>query len=209
MRPNCIMLFRRKENKNLTGTARYASRNTHLGIVYLTKLWAILLELCFDIVITSVPEQSRRDDLESIGYVLLYFLRGSTYTDFLTPMAARCRCKQPSSYDKHRQAPSLWLHIYDIIPFPVSVARPVEASGLLEAEQRPAIRMQFKSTAEHSRSKNLHPDRLRVAASSDNALLQSATRVDAPRNNATTSRTHGSIDPRTRESYSPGPSNCI
>ncbi len=48
-----LMHYRMIKKKNLTGTARYASINALNGLT-----------------------QSRRDDLEAVGYVLMYFLKG-------------------------------------------------------------------------------------------------------------------------------------
>lgn len=55
-----------RDNRGLTGTARYSSINTHLGV-----------------------DQTRRDDIESLAYVFIYLLKGT-----LPWKGIRATCKQ-------------------------------------------------------------------------------------------------------------------
>lgn len=72
------------ENRSLTGTARYAAVNTHLGI-----------------------EQSRRDDLEALMYVLIYLMRST-----LPWQGLQARTKQ-EKYDRIKQT-KVVTTVYDL-----------------------------------------------------------------------------------------------
>jgi serine/threonine protein kinase len=97
-----------REGKNLTGTARYAGINAHMGY-----------------------EQSRRDDLESIGYVLMYFLRG-----FLPWQGAQANTKQ----EKYQKIMEKKINTpVDVLckGFPVEFAQYLSYCKALNFEDRP------------------------------------------------------------------------
>ena len=95
-------------NKKLTGTARYASINALKGC-----------------------EQSRRDDLEAIGYVLLYFLRGSLPWQGLKVDRREDRYKK--IYEKKKATTPEEL----CAGFPQELAEYVKYTRGLEFEQNP------------------------------------------------------------------------
>ena len=107
-----------KEGKTLTGTARYASINAHLGI-----------------------EQSRRDDLESICYSLIYFLKGK-----LLWQGVRANTKQ-EKYHKINEKKMATPVEYLCLGLPIEFATFLHYCRSLRFEDRPDyafIRKLFK-----------------------------------------------------------------
>jgi len=97
-----------RDDKNLTGTARYASINAHGGV-----------------------EQSRRDDLESLGYVFMYFLRSQLPWQGLK--AANKKQKYERIYEKKLSTP------YDVLTkgYPPEFGRYLHYCRHLKFEESP------------------------------------------------------------------------
>lgn len=97
-----------REKKSLSGTARYMSINTHLG-----------------------REQSRRDDMEALGHVFFYFLRGQLPWQGLK--AANNKLKYEKIGEKKRST-----NVYDLSQgLPVQFGRYLEIVRNLGFEETP------------------------------------------------------------------------
>ena len=123
-----------RDGKSLTGTARYASINTHLGV-----------------------EQSRRDDIEALGYIMVYFLRGSL------PWQGMVINDPKKKYDKIKQLK------YDIKLEDLCAGLPKECVKFIQY----ARDMKFEDRPDYSYLRHL----LRIAAQK-NGLVFDNTKFD-------------------------------
>jgi len=118
-----------KENRNLTGTARYASCNAHNGL-----------------------EQSRRDDMESIAYVILYFFKGK-----LPWQGLKCKDKN-EKYAKIKEMKMSMTPEKLCEGFPVEFAKYLTAVKKLGFEEEPAYKNYIQMFTNLFKSKDFEMD---------------------------------------------------
>jgi serine/threonine protein kinase len=120
-----------KENRNLTGTARYASCNAHNGL-----------------------EQSRRDDMESIAYVILYFFKGK-----LPWQGLKCKDKN-EKYAKIKEMKMSMTPEKLCEGFPIEFAKYLTAVKKLGFEEEPAYKSYIQMFTNLFKSKDFEMDYL-------------------------------------------------
>ena len=120
-----------KENRNLTGTARYASCNAHNGL-----------------------EQSRRDDMESIAYVILYFFKGK-----LPWQGLKCKDKN-EKYAKIKEMKMSMTPEKLCEGFPNEFAKYLTAVKKLGFEEEPAYKSYIQMFMNLFKSKDFEMDYL-------------------------------------------------
>ena len=120
-----------KENRNLTGTARYASCNAHNGL-----------------------EQSRRDDLESIGYVLLYLIKGS-----LPWQGLKCKDKA-EKYQKIKEMKMSYTPEKLCQGLPVEFSKYIEYVKKLSFEEEPEYKKYISLFSDLLKAKDYEVDYL-------------------------------------------------
>ena len=118
-----------KENRNLTGTARYASCNAHNGL-----------------------EQSRRDDMESIGYALLYLLKGS-----LPWQGLKCKDKN-EKYNKIKEIKMSLTPEKLTEGFPIEFAKYISYVKKLQFEEEPEYKKYISMFTDLFKNKDFEMD---------------------------------------------------